>query len=96
MSHYYLLYQKYCNSHCINVFNFHVKAIEHILKPRPLESAFENDTDRARSVWWKTRDPKLALKQLSKKNYTVEAKIIRSLASNGPKAYVNAFQIVSK
>lgn len=72
------------------------EAIEHILKPRPLESAFENDTDRARSVWWKTRDPKLALKQLSKKNYTVEAKIIRSLAFNGPKAYVNAFQIIPR
>lgn len=66
------------------------------MKPRPLESAFENDTDRARSVWWTTRDPKLALRQLSKKNYTVEAKIIRSLAFNGPKAYVNAFQIVRK
>ncbi|XP_060836880.1 pseudouridylate synthase 7 homolog [Rhopalosiphum padi] len=72
------------------------EAIEHILKPRPLESAFENDTDRARSVWWKTRDPKLALKELSKKNYTVEAKIIRSLAFNGPKAYVNAFQIIPR
>ncbi|XP_025197379.1 pseudouridylate synthase 7 homolog [Melanaphis sacchari] len=72
------------------------EAIEHILKPRPLESAFENDTDRARSVWWNTRDPKLALKQLSKKNFTVEAKIIRSLAFNGPKAYVNAFQIIPR
>ncbi|XP_026822512.1 pseudouridylate synthase 7 homolog [Rhopalosiphum maidis] len=72
------------------------EAIEHILKPRPLESAFENDTDRARSVWWKTRDPKLALKELSKKNYSVEAKIIRSLAFNGPKAYVNAFQIIPR
>ncbi|KAF0771299.1 pseudouridylate synthase 7 [Aphis craccivora] len=72
------------------------EAIEHILKPRPLESAFENDTDRARSVWWNTRDPKLALKQLSKKNFTVEAKIIRSLAFNGSKAYVNAFQIIPR
>lgn len=66
------------------------------MKPRPLESAFETDTDRARSVWWKTRDPKQALKELSKKNFSVEAKIIRSLAFNGPKAYVNAFQIVRK
>lgn len=59
-----------------------------------MESAFETDTDRARSVWWETRDPKLALRQLSKKNFSTEAKIIRSLAFNGPKAYVNAFQIV--
>ncbi|XP_025418895.1 pseudouridylate synthase 7 homolog isoform X2 [Sipha flava] len=72
------------------------EAIEHILKPRPMESAFETDTDRARSVWWETRDPKMALKQLSKKNFTVEAKIIRSLAFNGPKAYVNAFQIIPR
>lgn len=59
-----------------------------------MESAFETDTDRARSVWWKTRDPRLALKELSKKNFSIEAKIIRSLAFNGPKSYVNAFQIV--
>lgn len=59
-----------------------------------MESAFETDIDRARSVWWETRDPKMALKQLSKKNFSVEAKIIRSLAFNGPKSYVNAFQIV--
>lgn len=64
------------------------------MKPRPLESAFETDNDRARTVWWETRDPKKALKELSKKNFSVEAKIIRSLAFNGPKAYVNAFQIV--
>jgi len=72
------------------------EAIEHILKPRPLESAFVNDTDRARTVWWETRDPKMALKQLSKKNFTIEAKIIRSLAFNGPKSYVNAFQIIPR
>lgn len=59
-----------------------------------MESAFETDTDRARSVWWKTRDPRLALKELSKKNFSIEAKIIRSLAFNGPKSFVNAFQIV--
>lgn len=59
-----------------------------------MESVFETDTDRARSVWWETRDPKKALKELSKKNFTVEAKIIRSLAFNGPKSYVNAFQNV--
>lgn len=59
-----------------------------------MESAFETDTDRARTVWWETRDPKIALKELSKKNYSIEAKIIRSLAFNGPKSYVNAFQIV--
>lgn len=59
-----------------------------------MESNFETDTDRARSVWWETRDPKKALKELSKKNFTIEAKIIRSLAFNGPKSYVNAFQIV--
>lgn len=61
-----------------------------------MERAFINDTDRARTVWWETRDPKMALKQLSKKNFTIEAKIIRSLAFNGPKSYVNAFQIVRK
>lgn len=59
-----------------------------------MESAFETDTDRARSIWWKTRNPKIALRELSKNNYTIEAKIIRSLAFNGPKSYVNAFQIV--
>lgn len=59
-----------------------------------MESAFETDTDRARLVWWETRDPKAALKKLSKKNFSIEAKIIRSLAFNGPKSYVNAFQIV--
>lgn len=59
-----------------------------------MESAFETDTDRARSVWWETRDAKAALKKLSKKNFSIEAKIIRSLAFNGPKSYVNAFQIV--
>lgn len=72
------------------------EAIEHILKPRPMESVFENDTDRARAVWWETRDPKMALKQLLKKNVTIEAKIIRSLAFNGPKSYVNAFQIIPR
>lgn len=59
-----------------------------------MESAFISDTDRARSAWWETKDPAEAMKQLSKKNYTIEAKIIRSLAFNGPKSYVNAFQIV--
>ncbi|XP_050540711.1 pseudouridylate synthase 7 homolog [Daktulosphaira vitifoliae] len=72
------------------------QAIEHVLKPRPMESSFETDLDRARAVWWETRDPKSAIQQLSKKNFTIEAKILRSLAFNGPKSYVNAFQLIPR
>ncbi|VVC34511.1 Hypothetical protein CINCED_3A011732 [Cinara cedri] len=72
------------------------EAIDNILKPRPMESAFVSDTDRARTAWWDTKDPAEAMKQLSKKNYTIEAKIIRSLAFNGPKSYINAFQIIPR
>ncbi|XP_046665048.1 pseudouridylate synthase 7 homolog [Homalodisca vitripennis] len=65
-------------------------AVELILKPRPGESCYR-DVKEARDTWWKTRDASDALKPLTRKDKTIEGKILVGLKKHGPNAYQNAF-----
>uniref|UniRef100_A0A1B6LQX0 TRUD domain-containing protein n=2 Tax=Graphocephala atropunctata TaxID=36148 RepID=A0A1B6LQX0_9HEMI len=65
-------------------------AVELILKPRPGEASFK-DLKEARDVWWTTRDAAEALKSLTRKDRTIEGKILMGLRKHGPNAYQNAF-----
>lgn len=71
-----------------------LQATELILKPRPGESCFY-DVKRAREIWWETRDPIEALKPLTRKDRTIEGKLLIGLKKCGHKAYQCAFDHVS-
>lgn len=76
------------------MYSDNVQAVELILKPRPGEATFR-DVMEAREIWWESRNASDALKALTRKDKSIEGKVLMGLRRHGPNAYQNAFDNVS-